>query len=82
MNEENVKLEKNGRKGTLVLEPTERWTPQDASELYDVARWGKGYFSVSDLGHVLVHPDKDPLRSIDLKQLIHPSNAQQYLFYP
>ena len=70
MNEENVKLEKNGRKGTLVLEPTERWTPQDASELYDVARWGKGYFSVSDQGHVLVHPEKDATRSIDLKQLI------------
>jgi arginine decarboxylase len=63
-------LEKNGRKGTLVLEPTERWTPQDASELYDVARWGKGYFSVGDQGHVLVHPEKDPARSIDLKQLI------------
>src|SRR6202044_586663 len=38
--------------------------------LYDVARWGKGYFSVSDQGHVLVHPEKDPARSIDLKQLI------------
>ena len=22
------------------------WTAQDASELYEVARWGKGYFSV------------------------------------
>jgi len=63
-------LEKNGRKGTLVLEPTDRWSSQDARELYDVASWGKGYFSVSDDGNVLVHPEKDPLRSIDLKKLI------------
>jgi arginine decarboxylase len=63
-------LERNGRKGSLVMEPTERWTPRVASDLYDVASWGKGYFSVSDGGHVRVHPEKDPARSIDLKELV------------
>jgi arginine decarboxylase len=63
-------LEKNGRKGGLVLEPTDRWSTVDASELFDVASWGKGYFSVNDEGHVLVHPEKDTARSIDLKKLI------------
>ena len=63
-------MEKNGRKGALVLEPTDHWSSQDASELFDVASWGKGYFSVNDEGHVLVHPEKDPARSIDLKKLI------------
>ena len=48
----------------------ELFTATDAAELYEVARWGKGYFSVSPVGHVLVHPTKDPARSIDLKQLI------------
>ena len=48
----------------------ELFTVTDAAELYEVARWGKGYFSVSPVGHVLVHPTKDPARSIDLKQLI------------
>jgi len=52
------------------MEPTERWTPQTASDLYDVASWGKGYFSVGDNGHVRVHPEKDPSRSIDLKELV------------
>ena len=52
------------------MEPTERWTPQSASDLYDVASWGKGYFSVGENGHVLVHPEKEPLRSIDLKELV------------
>jgi arginine decarboxylase len=63
-------LDRNGRKGSLVVEPTERWTPQLASDLYDVASWGKGYFSVGANGHVCVHPEKDPARSIDLKELI------------
>ena len=63
-------MERNGHKGSLVMEPTERWTAQDAAELYDVASWGKGYFSVDPNGHVRVHPAKDPLQSIDLKQLV------------
>ena len=63
-------MEKNGRKGTLVLEPTDRWSAQDARELFDVASWGKGYFSVSDAGHVMVHPEKDQARAIDLKKLV------------
>ena len=63
-------MERNGRKGSLVMEPTERWTPQSANDLYDVASWGKGYFSVGENGHVRVHPEKDPARSIDLKQLV------------
>lgn len=55
---------------TLLREPAERWTVADAAELYDVARWGKGYFSVGANGHLLVHPGKDPHRYIDLKQLV------------
>ncbi len=53
-----------------VREPAERWTTADAAELYDVAAWGKGYFSVGENGHVLVHPTKDPSRAIDLRELV------------
>ncbi len=42
----------------------------DANELYDVDRWGKGYFSVAPNGHLLIHGTKNPSRAIDLKQLI------------
>jgi arginine decarboxylase len=45
------------------------FTVTDATELYEVDRWGKGYFSISPAGHVLVHPTKDTARAIDLKQL-------------
>jgi arginine decarboxylase len=47
----------------------EVFTVSDATELYEVDRWGKGYFSISPSGHVLVHPTKDPAQAIDLKQL-------------
>src|SRR6195952_725080 len=53
-----------------VREPADRWSIAEAAELYDVSRWGKGYFSVGKNGHVWVHPDKDPARAIDLKQLV------------
>ncbi len=53
-----------------VWEPTERWTTADAGELYDVAAWGKGYFSIGENGHVRVHPTKESSRSIDLKELV------------
>ncbi|MFG0335660.1 MAG: biosynthetic arginine decarboxylase [Maioricimonas sp. JB049] len=46
------------------------WTTADATELYEVARWGNGYFSIGENGHLQVHPDRDPSRSIDLKDLI------------
>jgi len=53
-----------------VWEPTERWTTADAGELYDVASWGKGYFSVGENGHVWVHPTKEASRGIDLRELV------------
>jgi arginine decarboxylase len=49
---------------------TTAWSVQDASELYEVPRWGNGYFSVNAAGHVQVHPTKDPARAIDMKELI------------
>ena len=55
---------------TVLREPTEQWTTLDAAELYDVASWGKGYFSVGANGNLHVHPTKDPARSIDLKKLV------------
>lgn len=54
----------------MLQHPTKPWTAIDASELYGVERWGDGYFSISTDGNVLVHPDRDPERSIDIKKLI------------
>jgi len=48
----------------------EGWTVDDAAELYEIARWGKGYFSIGENGQVRIHPTKDASRSINLKQLV------------
>jgi arginine decarboxylase len=47
-----------------------KWSTTEATELYDVARWGQGYFSINEHGHVVVHPTKEPARGVDLKRLI------------
>ena len=48
----------------------ESWDAHDASELYDVGRWGNGFFSVGETGHLQVHPDRSPERPVDMKELI------------
>ena len=64
----------NGRSSPPLVTPststTAAWSVHDASELYEVARWGHGYFSVNPAGHVQVHPTKEPERGIDLKELV------------
>ena len=45
------------------------FAPKDAMSLYGVDRWGRGYFSVNDQGHLIVHPTQDPAVGIDLKDL-------------
>ncbi len=54
----------------MLKEVMDRWSVTDTSELYDVPRWSKGYFSVHRNGSLHVHPDKDPTRSIDLLKLV------------
>jgi len=46
----------------------EKWN--DAEKLYGIENWGKGYFSVSDDGNLMVHPTREGHRSIDLKGVI------------
>src|SRR4029450_11237553 len=55
---------------TATTSTTRAWSVHDAREPYGVARWGNGYFSVNEAGHVQVHPTKDPARAIDLKELV------------
>src|SRR5258706_14463629 len=54
----------------MLKDAVDRWTITDASELYEVPRWGKGYFSVNSRGHMQVHPTKDPNLAIDMQELI------------
>lgn len=52
------------------MELMDQWKVQDSLETYEVRHWGKGYFGINEAGHVTVHPDKNPERGIDLKELV------------
>ncbi|MCC6130809.1 MAG: biosynthetic arginine decarboxylase [Acidobacteria bacterium] len=41
-----------------------------AEELYGIENWGKGYFSISDEGTLLVHPTREAHRAIELKAVV------------
>lgn len=45
------------------------WSPSDSEKLYRVSSWGRGYFTVSEKGTVLVHPNASPTSAIDLSEL-------------
>ena len=45
------------------------WTKQDSLDLYSVERWGDGFFSINDAGHVIVRPRREGAE-IDLLELV------------
>lgn len=46
-----------------------KWKVEDSMELYNIAGWGRNYFSVNDKGHVIVTP-KEGCASVDLKEVM------------
>jgi arginine decarboxylase len=52
------------------------WSLQDSLDLYAVEAWGAGYFNVNEAGHVVVLPDKDPSRQIDLFEVVEQLKAR------
>ena len=52
------------------------WTIEDARQLYNPEGWGVGYFDINELGHVTVHPTKEPERGLDLFDLATDLQAQ------
>ncbi len=46
------------------------WSIEDSLDLYQIPAWGKGYFSISPSGHVVVRPDTTPDREIDLHEVV------------
>ena len=47
-----------------------KWSGADSASLYEVDRWGDGYFHVTEDSRLMVSPSRDPLQSIDLKDLV------------
>jgi len=53
-----------------ALQKTAAWSPEKSAQLYQIQGWGSDYFSVNDLGHVVVHPDPRQELAVDLFELV------------
>src|SRR5947209_3246439 len=58
------------------MELIEKWTVHDAAGTYGIRHWSKGYFGINRVGHVTVHPNKNPEQAIDLKELVDQLQAR------
>ena len=47
-----------------------KWSVDESRELYDIAEWGKGFFDINDKGHIVVLPEKNRQRSLDVKDFL------------
>jgi arginine decarboxylase len=57
-----------GKRGDTTI--MRGWTVRDSIELYNVANWGAGFFTVNDRGHVEVRPRGEQGPCIDLLDLV------------
>jgi arginine decarboxylase len=48
----------------------ERFTVDDAANIYGLDAWGNGYLAVGDDGHLLVTPTRDPRNAMDVLRII------------
>ncbi len=59
-----------------ALKKIEKWSTQDAADLYNIHNWGKGFFDINDNGNVAVLPNRKPDEQIDLKELVDSLQAR------
>ena len=49
---------------------TDHFTVTHATELYGLDAWGNGYLAIREDGHLVVTPERDPRRGIDVYEVI------------
>ena len=52
------------------------WDIPAAISLYNIDRWGTGYFTVNGKGNIQVQPTRNPAASIDIMEVIEDAKAQ------
>jgi arginine decarboxylase len=40
------------------LDAIKEWTTEDANEIYQISRWGEGYFTVGEKGDLCINPTR------------------------
>ncbi len=56
------------------------WNIQSAIDLYDVDRWGNGYFSVNREGNVEAHPTQKPEEGVDIMAVVEAAKERRLSF--
>ena len=59
---------------------TQGWDIQSAISLYNIDRWGTGYFSINKRGNVEVMPTQNAATSIDLTEVIEEAKQRGLMF--
>jgi arginine decarboxylase len=54
----------------MNIPATDRFTVDDAVNIYGLDGWGNGYLAVGDDGHLLVTPSRDPSRAVDVLRCV------------
>ncbi len=67
---------KTALNGKPKFNPAQPWRIEDSLDLYNVNAWGKGYFSINPAGHVVVRPDTQVNREIDLFEVVEGLKAR------
>ncbi len=63
------------------MTPKRKISPDEMCELYNVKRWGSGYFTVNDAGHLCVLPEKrEDGPRIDIMEVIQEIRDQKIAF--
>jgi arginine decarboxylase len=47
-----------------------KWSIDEARELYNVAEWGQGFFDINPKGNMMVLPDKNRQKYLDIKEFV------------
>jgi arginine decarboxylase len=64
---------------TASTKPAE-WSIEKSFQHYNMAGWGAGYFSISEKGHVVVHPHGQPGPVIDVMEVVEDIRERQLGF--
>ena len=52
------------------------WKVDDSARTYQIEAWGGGYFGINEAGHVVVRPDQQADREIDLHEVVEGLKAR------
>src|SRR6266853_1581757 len=69
-------------RGRYMRAMQQPWDIPAATSLYNIDRWGLGYFSINARGHIQVTPTSEPATPIDIMEVIDEARREYGLGFP